>query len=150
MYVETDKIKEIVMPLFENYGIDLVDLHIYSGGKRINLKFLVDKPGGGISLDDCTKLNEDIGDLLDKENVIQESFLLEVSSPGLDRPLLTIKDFIRNKDKDVKIFLREPVEDRIEIAGKIISAEDDIVVIKTEDKEIKIPIDKINKAKKIF
>ena len=129
MYVDIDKIKEIVLPLLESYGIDLVDLHFHRGRKKINLKFLVDKPSGGISLDECAKLNEDIGDLLEKDNIIQESFILEVSSPGLDRPLLTAKDFLRAKDKEVRIFLREPVDNKIELKGKIIDVKQDIIVL---------------------
>jgi len=150
MFVDVDKIKEIVVPLLENYGIDLVDLHFHRGRKRINLKFLVDKPRGGISLDDCAKLNEDIGDLIEKENIIQESFVLEVSSPGLDRPLLTEKDFIRVKDKEVRVFLREPVEEKLEFVGKVVDVRNNNIVIVINSKETEIPLDKINKAKQIF
>jgi ribosome maturation factor RimP len=150
MYVEIDKIKEVVMPLLENYCIDLVDLHFHRGRKQIILKFLVDKPNGGISLDDCAKLNEDISELLDKENLIQESFLLEVSSPGLDRPLLTIKDFIRAKNKEVRIFLREPIEGKLEWTAEIKNVKENSIIMNINGKETQIPIDKINKAKQIF
>ncbi|MBM3251539.1 MAG: ribosome maturation factor RimP [Candidatus Omnitrophica bacterium] len=150
MYVEIDKIKEIIMPLLENYGIDLVDLHFHKGRKKITLKFLVDKPCGGISLDDCAKLNEDIGDLLDQQGIIQESFLLEVSSPGLDRPLSTIKDFTRAKNKEVRFFLREPIKGKLELAGKIIDVKENNILIDSGNGEIEVPIEKINKAKQIF
>lgn len=150
MDVYIDKIKEIVSPFVEQGGFELVDLHIRRDKKRVILKFLIDRLNGGISLDECTKLNEEIGEVLDKEAVIQDSFILEVSSPGLDRPLMTINDFKRAKGKDVRVFLREPIRDKIEFAGKINSVSENCVSINTGDQEIEISIDKINKAKQIF
>jgi ribosome maturation factor RimP len=150
MNAYVDKIKELVMPLLESQVIDLVDLHIQRDRNRIILKFLVDKPTGGISLQECVKLNEEIGQVLETQDFIQESFVLEVSSPGLDRPLMTIKDFIRATGKDVMMFLKEKVQEKIELSGKIISAKDNVVVMEFEGKPIEIPLEKINKAKYIF
>jgi len=150
MNAYVDKIKELVMPLLESQVIDLVDLHIQRDRNRIILKFLVDKPTGGISLQECVKLNEEIGQVLENQDFIQESFVLEVSSPGLDRPLMTIKDFIRATGKDVIMFLKEKVQEKIELSGKIISAKDNVVVMEFEGKPIEIPLEKINKAKYIF
>lgn len=145
-----DKIKEIVVPLIEGQGFDLVDLLMHRDNRRIIIRFLVDKPTGGISLDECTKLNEEIGQLLENQDFIQESFLLEVSSPGLDRPLMSLKDFIRALNKDVIIFLKEKVQEKIEISGKINAVKDNAVFVGIDGGEIEIPLEKINKAKYIF
>jgi len=150
MNAYVDKIKELVMPLLESQVIDLVDLHIQRDRNKIILKLLVDKPTGGISLQECVKLNEEIGQVLENQDFIQESFVLEVSSPGLDRPLMTIKDFIRATGKDVIMFLKEKIQEKIELSGKIISAKDNVVVIEFEGEQIEIPLEKINKAKYIF
>ena len=145
-----DKIEEIVVPLIEGQGFDLVDLFMHRDNKRIIIRFLVDKPSGGISLDECTKLNEGIGQLLENQDFIQESFVLEVSSPGLDRPLISLKDFIRATDKDVIIFLKEKVQGKIEISGKINAVKDNVVFVGIDGQEIEVPLEKINKAKYIF
>lgn len=145
-----DKIKELVVPFLEIQVVDLIDLHIQRDGKKIILKFLVDKPTGGISLEECAKLNEEIGQILENQDFIQESFVLEVSSPGLDRPLMTIKDFIRATDKDVIIFLKEKIQGKIELSGRIASVKDNVIVVDIEGQEIEIPLEKINKAKYIF
>ncbi|MBM3248148.1 MAG: ribosome maturation factor RimP [Candidatus Omnitrophica bacterium] len=150
MNAYVNKIKELVMPLLESQVIDLVDLHIQRDRNKIILKLLVDKPTGGISLQECVKLNEEIGQVLENQDFIQESFVLEVSSPGLDRPLMTIKDFIRATGKDVIMFLKEKIQEKIELSGKIISAKDNVVVIEFEGEQIEIPLEKINKAKYIF
>ncbi|HOX54247.1 MAG TPA: ribosome maturation factor RimP [Candidatus Omnitrophota bacterium] len=145
-----DKIKELVTPLLENKVIDLVDLHIQRDRKKVTLKFLVDKPTGGISLEECVKLNEEIGQILENQDFIQESFVLEVSSPGLDRPLMTIKDFIRAINKDVIMFLKEKIQGKLELSGRVIAAKDNIIFLDIQGQQVEVPLEKINKAKYIF
>ncbi len=146
-----DRIKQLVAPLLESMNIDLVELKMQRQNRQVFLRFLVDKPiGGGISVDECAQLNETISQLFDRENFIQESFVIEVSSPGLDRPLVTIKDFIRATGKDVMIFLKEKVQGKIELSGKIASVKDNVIIVDIEGQELEIPLEKINKAKYIF
>jgi ribosome maturation factor RimP len=150
MYIYVNKIQELVRPLLENLGIELVELKLHRTKKRIVLKFFVDKPEGGINLDECAQLNESIGKILDKEDLIQESFILEVSSPGLDRPLMTIKDFTRVKGRNIRIFLREAINGKTELIGKVSSIRGNNIIIDIVNQEIEIPLNKINKAKQIF
>lgn len=150
MNAYVDKIKELVTPLLENKVIDLVDLHIQRDRKKVTLKFLVDKPTGGISLEECVKLNEEIGQILENQDFIQESFVLEVSSPGLDRPLMTIKDFIRAINKDVIMFLKEKIQGKLELSGRVIAAKDNIIFLDIQGQQVGVPLEKINKAKYIF
>lgn len=145
-----DMIKQLVAPFLEGINIDLVELKMQRQNRQMFLRFLVDKPSGGISLEECAKLNEEIGQLLDNQDFIQESFVLEVSSPGLDRPLMTLKDFGRAIGKDVRIFLKETIQGKIEIAGTVTSVKGDSVVINADQEELEIPLEKINKAKYIF
>ena len=114
------------------------------------LKLLVHRRDGGISLGDCASLNQRLGDLLDTHNIIQGSYVLEVSSPGLDRPLKTKNDFLRCLDKEVKLFLNEAINGKIEIDGVIYKVKDELVIIDTRDGTLQIPLSKIVKAKQII
>jgi len=98
---------------------------------------------------ECTKLNEEIGLLLDKSDLLQEGYLLEVSSPGADRPLVVKEDFERKKGKTVRIKTKEALyEEKRKFIGVIVDVEEEAVIIKTEDRETKkIPFKLIKTAK---
>lgn len=145
-----ERIREIVFPVLESAQVDLVELKIERRNGRMFLKFFVDKPEGGITLDECANLNNELGQVLDEAALIQESFILEVSSPGLDRALLTVKDFKRVMNRNIRLFLSEAIENRLEFEGKLKSVEDDRIIISWQDKEIIVPLNKINKAKQII
>ena len=145
-----DRIKELVYPLFTQKGYDLVDLVIRRESGRMILRILTDRPTGGITLDECAELNSKIGEILDEADLIQENFALEVSSPGLDRPLKTEKDFCRKIEKNVRVFLSEPIKEKMEFAGKLIKVTEGAIILLVNSYEVVIPIDKINKAKEIF
>jgi ribosome maturation factor RimP len=131
-------------------GIDLVELiHRYEGYKLV-LRLLVDKPDGGISIGECAGLNVEIGELLDEKNMFQERYILEVSSPGLDRPLKSRSDFLRCLNRQVKCFLSEALNGKIEIDGLIKEVLQDGVGIETDSGIVQIPISIINKAKQII
>ena len=90
-----EKITErLVMPIIQNENFELVDLEYKKEGSNWYLRIYIDKPGG-ITLDDCQKVSEQLGEELDREDPISENYFLEVSSPGLDRPLMKDSDFIR-------------------------------------------------------
>ena len=145
-----DRIKELISPLFPEGSYDLVDMALKREAGRMILRLLVDRPTGGITLDECAKLNSKIGEILDEADLIQERFALEVSSPGLDRPLKTEKDFCRKLEKNIRIFLSEPIKDKIEFAGKLIKVTEGAIILLVNSYEVVIPVDKINKAKEIF
>jgi ribosome maturation factor RimP len=146
----TERIKELVLPLFDQKAYDLVDIAIKRDRGRMVLQVLADRPAGGITLDECAGLNSEIGRILDEADLIQESFALEVSSPGLDRPLRQEKDFQRKLDKEIRVFTMEPVNNKIEFAGKLIKVNPEAITIMTDSQEIEIPLSKITKAKEIF
>ncbi len=145
-----DRIKELVVPVLESKNIDLVDLKMQRQNRRMFLRFLVDKPEGGITLEECATLNTEMGNVLDEADLIQESFILEVSSPGVDRPLSTAKDLRRAINRNIRIFLCEPIENRLEFEGKLAGVSEEAVTISIADKQIVISIEKINKAKQII
>jgi len=139
--------------LADNYlkeqGLDLVDLiHRYEG-RSLSLMILTDKPEGGISIGECAKLNRDICHILDEKDILKEGYILEVSSPGLDRPLVRKEDFLRCKNKEVRFFLNEPINEKMELQGKIAKVEDDAVYIAMQEEIFKVPLIRIIRAKQI-
>ncbi len=155
MFVENKKSLEerlefLVSPLLSEGGIELVALNTRRQGNTMIIEFLVDKPQGGITLDECRSLNQKIGFSIEQENLIDRHYVVEVASPGLDRPLRTTKDFVRAKGRKVRFFLSEPVADRIEHEGIIQRVEEGVVMIESQQTEIAIPLEKINKAKQVF
>lgn len=144
-----DKIKKLLLPLIEKEGFDLVDLELKGFGHRSILRVYVDR-AGGITLNECAKLSEKLSDYLDLEDLIPHRYTLEVSSPGLDRPLISEGDFKRKIGEEVKVFLKSPLEEKIEFEGKIVDFQDKKVFL-NKGKEIKvIPFEKIEKAKILF
>lgn len=100
--------EEILVPIVEEYGFELVDVeYVKEAGTRY-LRAYIDKEGG-ITIDDCELVSRAFGQLLDAEDFIEESYVLEVSSPGLGRPLKKEKDFVRSIGKDVEVKLFKPL-----------------------------------------
>lgn len=146
-----DKIRTPVVPLIEGLGFEIVDLRLFRANRRWILRFLVDKPKGGISLDECSRVNEEIGDLLEARDILGgESYVLEVSSPGVDRALLTSKDFVRASGKRARIFLNQPLEGKWELEGLVEAVREDCLYLKLDEKTVKLPLTKIKKAKQVI
>lgn len=149
-YEMVDKLKEAISPLLNGMQIELVELDLVGSRARPTLKILVDKTEGGISLNECAELNRLIGELLDSGNIIDMAYVLEVSSPGVDRPLKTKNDFLRCIGKEAVFYLSEPVSGRIELQGEVKGIEGDSVLVGMSGQTLAIPLDKINKAKQVI
>jgi ribosome maturation factor RimP len=145
-----EELKVIIEDYLKSQSLDLVDFIYRYEGRNLVLCILIDKPEGGISLGECAFHNQNISRILDEKNILQIRYILEVSSPGLDRPLKTKSDFLRCINKRVKCFLSEATKDKIELDGMIIKVEDDSVYIDIDGDTIEIPLAKINKAKQII
>ncbi len=138
------------MPLFEEMSVELVDMRMRRYGGQTTLEILVDKRSGGITVAECSVLNRKIGEALEVASVFAGPYMLEVSSPGIDRPLRTKNDFLRTLKREVRIFLSQPVANRIEYEGTIEKVEDDRVIVNVDEEFITIPLSNINKAKQII
>jgi ribosome maturation factor RimP len=153
----TEKLKEKLLPLIEEENLELVDLEYSPGGPKSLLRIYVDKPAG-VTIDDCANLSRKISDFLDMEDLIPYRYNLEVSSPGLDRPLIKKEDFIRKIGEKIRVFLKEPVEGKVELAGEIKNFQEETLYLSTkpeetepgENKEIAVPFSQVLKAKIIF
>jgi len=143
-------LKNIIGDYLQARNIDLVDFIYRYEGKDLALRILADNPEGGISLGECACLNRDISRLLDEQDIIQERYTLEVSSPGLDRPLKTKSDFLRCSNKKVRFFFGEPVNGKFELEGIINKVGDDTVFIDIANQTVEAPLAKIRKAKQVL
>ena len=133
-------ITELVNPILENTGISLVDVE-YVREKDWYLRIFIDKPDG-IEIDDCQFVSEKLAEVLDEKDPIKEKYYLEVSSPGIDRPLKKDKDFTGNYGKKVDIQFFSPFEGNKELTGILFSHTEADIEIKriTKGKEEKNPI----------
>ena len=145
-----DELKIFVSDFLKNRNLDLVEvIHRHEGGDLF-LRILVDKPEGGINMDECASVNRDLGEALDAKDLLQQRYVLEISSPGLDRPLKTEADFKRSLNKNIKFLLNDFISGKVEWDGIINKVSEGKVYITTKDSILEIPLEKINKAKQII
>ncbi|WP_457635191.1 ribosome maturation factor RimP [Persephonella sp.] len=134
----------MLQPLIEERGLKLVDVEYITGGKPV-LRIYVYNPEG-TSIEDCEWISRRIGALLDVEDLIPVSYILEVSSPGLDRKLKNKEEYEIFKGRDVKIVTKEPVEGKNVFEGVLKGLEGDNVIIQENGEIIKIPLEKISRT----
>lgn len=110
------KAEALILPIINKNNYELVDIEFVREGSNWFLRAYVDKEGG-FSVNDCEKVSREFSDLLDKEDFIEESYILEISSPGLGRPLKKDKDFERNMGEEVEVKLYKAFEGQKEFSG---------------------------------
>ncbi|MGB9857985.1 MAG: ribosome maturation factor RimP [Dictyoglomaceae bacterium] len=142
------KVREIAEPILEKEGMELVDIEYQREKQGWVLRLYIDKPGG-VSVEDCAFVNERLGRELDFYDPIPHSYILEVSSPGLDRPLTKINDFKRNIGEKINIVLKESYEGKKSFEAKILGVEREEVILEVKGKIIIFPMEKIHHAKLI-
>ncbi|WP_026476044.1 ribosome maturation factor RimP [Alkaliphilus transvaalensis] len=134
--------EELVLPIVEKYNLELVDTEFKKEGPHRYLRVFIDKVGG-VSLDDCQKVSEDFSEILDELDPIEENYFLEVSSPGLDRPLKKDSDFEKFKGEVVEVKLYEPLMGQKVIEGELIGLVDDKIQLEVKNAGlIEIPREK--------
>lgn len=126
-----ERIKDIVRPVVDSFGLVFDDIEYIPHGRRWILRIFIDKEGG-VTLDDCEMVSKQISQLLDAEDVIPHAYVLEVSSPGLDRPLKRFEDYIKYRGRPVRVNTRQPYHSRTSFRGRIASAEEGKIRIETE------------------
>jgi len=141
---------ELVASAVEPLGYELLGLEYMSQGRHSTLRIYIDSPDG-INLEDCEKASRQIGAVLDVEDPIKGEYSLEVSSPGLDRPLFTLKHYEQFTGSKVKLRLHVAIEGRRKYTGAIKGIENERIIIGVLDNNIeqdiiKIPLDNIEKA----
>jgi ribosome maturation factor RimP len=113
-----EALRQAVEPLLEAEGMSLVDLQWSRRGRRWVLALFIDK-AGGVTLDDCAHISRQVGERIEVDNLIEHAYTLEVSSPGLDRPLRTLSDYERFQEHLVRITTTIPIQGRATIVGRL-------------------------------
>lgn len=147
MDVLSRRVADVIEPTVSRLGFELVRV-TYGGGDRPVLQIMAERPDGSMSVDDCALLSREVSTLLDVEDPISGAYTLEVSSPGVDRPLTRRKDFERWAGFDVKIELGSALDGRRRFKGRLLGlAEDAVQLDLGEGEETALPYADIVKAK---
>ncbi len=126
------RLAEIVIPVIEGMGFELVRIRLMGGNTR-TLQIMAEKPEGGIEVDDCGEISLAVSAVLDVEDPVEENYVLEVSSPGIDRPLTRLKDFETWKGWEARIETTELVDGRRRFKGTLAGVEAEEVLIQIEE-----------------
>ena len=126
--------EELLLPIIEEFHFELVDVEYVKEGANWYLRAYIDKPGG-IAVDDCEVVSRELSDLLDEKDYIEDSYILEVSSPGLGRPLKKEKDFQRSLGEEIEIRTYRAIDRQKEFVGILTDYDKTSVTIEYEDGE---------------
>ena len=140
------RLAEIVTPTIEGLGYELVRLRLMSGKNTI-LQIMADKPDGGIEVDDCAKISQAVSAVLDVEDPLEGEYALEVSSPGIDRPLTRLKDFENFEGYEVKLQTSELIDGRKRFNGTLRGVEGNEILIEIPEGTIGLQFDWLVEAK---
>lgn len=143
------RMAEIITPVIEDMGFELVRVRLMSGKSTI-LQVMADKPDGGIEVDDCGQISQAIGAVLDVEDPILDEYTLEVSSPGIDRPLTRLKDFEMFEGYEAKIETGDMIDGRRRFKGELAGVEGDEVLVNVEEGTIGLKFEWLSEAKLVL
>jgi ribosome maturation factor RimP len=140
-----DRVVAIADPILSHEGMEWVDIEFRRESSGWVLRLLIDKEGG-VTLDDCTHISQELGRHLDVEDFISVPYTLEVSSPGLTRPLKKEKDFIKYRNSFIKVKTLHPIDNRRNFKGRLLEVSGGDIEIETEGRVFRIPLSHIIKA----
>ena len=144
-----EAVRTLAHPILQEYDLELVDVEYLRERSGWIVRITIDKEGG-VTLGDCTKVSRELGFLIELKDVIEHPYNLEVSSPGLDRPLKTAKDFQRFAGRTVTIRTTEPLDGQRNFKGTLRSCENGEVTLDNQGKTWRISIEAIAKAKLVY
>ncbi|MFA7554050.1 MAG: ribosome maturation factor RimP [Spongiibacteraceae bacterium] len=136
---------DLVAPVAAALGYDLWGIEYLVHAKQSVVRIYIDGPEG-VNVDDCAKLSRQVSSVFDVEDPIMGEYNLEVSSPGMDRPLFTLEQFAQYVGVHVKVRLRSPFEGRRNFSGRLTGIEDDDIIVAVDDNEYLLPFELIDKA----
>lgn len=143
-----DLITELAAPIVEKNTLELVDVEFIKEGTNWYLRVYIDKPGG-VTIEDCQIVSEALSDKLDKVDPIEQSYFLEVSSPGLDRPLKKDKDFEKFKGEQVEVKVFQPVDGKKVFEGELLGLKDNLVSIRQGSEVVEFDRDKVAAVRRV-
>lgn len=145
-----ERIEQPVAEVVEKEGFELVELAVLDRGHKTLVRVFADRPAGGISVEECARLSRRLSDRFDLENLFERNYVLEVSSPGLDRFLTSHRDFLRKVGRNLRIWFRKE-EGTEEAAGRLLAVLEDGLLVQTDrNGEQKFPFDTLVKGREIL
>lgn len=138
-------LQEMLQGAVEDLGCELWGIECQRSGRFMTVRLFIDKEGG-VTVDDCADVSRQVSAILDVEDPIADKYNLEVSSPGLDRPLFTLQQFERYIGQDIAVHLRIPVMERRKWQGKLERIENDMVILIVDGQEQVLVFGNIQKA----
>ena len=127
------RLAEIISPVIEDLGFELVRIRL-QGGKTATLQIMADRPEGGINVEDCAEISTAVSATLDVEDPLEDAYHLEVSSPGIDRPLTRLKDFATFEGYDARLETNQPIDGRKRFKGVLAGVDGDEVLLNIEER----------------
>jgi ribosome maturation factor RimP len=149
MQVIVKQIIELFEPLLQDLGFELVDVEYVVNQGRWVLRLYIDRTGG-VTLDDCARVSLELSDLLDVKDLIEHEYVLEISSPGLNRPLRKEKDFAQVVGKRIKVKMSTFRDGRQNYTGRLKAFGEGLLQMETDGKEVTLPWSEIEKAHLIY
>ena len=154
--VDLGRVRAAVAPVLAAHGVELCDVEFLTERAGWTLRLFIERPGsseasGGVTLADCAEVSRDVSTLLDVEDFIPHRYHLEVSSPGLDRPLRSRADFVRFRGKLAKVKLTRPAPDGQRLLrGHLEEAPEGAIAVRVDDKRIEVPYADVAEAQLVF
>lgn len=142
------KIEKIVLPVLKEMKLELVDIEYLQEGGYWYVRIYIEKLEGDVSLDDCAKVSMAVEDDIDK--LIDKKFFLEISSPGVERPLKREKDYIRFTGSKIKVSLKHKINEKKNFEGILSKFENDTVFLMTDNGELEIPFKEVRKSNLVY
>ena len=143
---DTAALRTMLEPVVESLGFELVDVERSGTGGHALLRIYIDSHGG-VTVDDCATVSHQVSAILDVEDPVQGQYTLEVSSPGLDRPLVKPRDFERFMGETIKVKMSRPILGRRNFTGQLTRMEDETIILESGAESFSLPLDDIEKAR---
>lgn len=140
------QVTNLFRPIIEAAGMELVEVELAGSRRRRILRIFIDKPGG-VSVEDCAQISRQVSDILDMEDPIEGRYVLEVSSPGLDREVKSEADYQRYRGRMVRVITSTPIEGTNVYIGRLMGFDGQSLWVDVGDKTIDIPLETISKAR---
>jgi ribosome maturation factor RimP len=146
-----DAVCGLAAPICAQVGVELVEIRLSGSSRNRQVRVDVDRAGpGGIQLTDCQRVSEALGLALEEVDLFGDRYRLEVSSPGIDRPIRSVDDIRRNTGRRIQVTTTEPVDSRRTFRGVLVSADERSILLaedaKDDEQRLRIPFDRIEKA----
>ena len=148
MAIDKEPLEDLIAPWVEAEGFELVRVSVMKApGRGVTVQVLAERPGGGMLVDDCARLSRMLSERLDAIDPIHGAYMLEVSSPGIDRPLVRRGDFERFAGQEVRLETTEPVAGRRRFKGRLLGLSGEDVLVDVEGERMAFALNSIVKAK---